>query len=82
MELERYIEDLTAHAERLDGVLAAVAEADYRWKLYTEATNELSRADALIELSNAMSDLRSWLPDFDIETGTVEWEREDHEQAH
>lgn len=56
-------------------------EADYRWHLFRNAKTPYDQADALIGLSNAMSDLRSWLPGWDFETGTMPWEREDEEQA-
>lgn len=41
------------------------------WERLSEATTPLREADALIDLANAMSDLASWLPGYDIEIGTV-----------
>lgn len=57
----------------------AGGEVVYWWHRYTNAKDPLSQARALTELANHMSDLKSWLPDYDPETQTVEWEREDVE---
>lgn len=55
----------------------AAVEADYRWQRFAHAKTPTEQAEWLVELSNAMSDLRSWLPGFDSDTGTMPWERED-----
>lgn len=72
-----------------DDAAAAVPEADpmawadagtevvYWWHLFTNAKDPLSQANALVELSNHMHDLKTWLPDYDPQTMTVAWERDD-----
>lgn len=57
----------------------AGVEADYRWQLFITAQTPLAQARALVALSDAMSDLRSWLPGYDSQSGTMPWEREDAE---
>lgn len=52
-------------------------EADYWWTRYINATTLHEQAVCLVRLMDAMSDLRSWLPGFDIETGTMPWERDE-----
>lgn len=52
-------------------------EVAYRWDCFQSANNPVDQADQLVELSNAISDLKSWLPEFDIETGTMPWDREE-----
>lgn len=54
----------------------AAIEADYRWHLFTNARTPLDQAMALTDLSNAMHDLRTFLPGYDYESGTLPWERE------
>lgn len=51
-------------------------EADYRWHLFTHAKTPLDQAQALVDLANAMFTLRTWLPGYDYENGTLPWERE------
>lgn len=55
----------------------AGAEADYRWHLFIAAKDPLSQAMALTDLANAMHDLRTYLPGYEFETGTLPWQRED-----
>lgn len=52
-------------------------EVVYRWDCFQSANNPVDQAHQLVELSNAISDLKSWLPEFDIETGTMPWNREE-----
>ncbi len=54
----------------------AAIDADYWFYQYANATTPFKQADAMVSLANAMSDLRSWLPGYDPETGTLPWERE------
>lgn len=54
----------------------ALEEVDYRWHLYTHAKTLPEQGEALIALSNAWSDMRSWHPGFDGDHGTLPWERE------
>lgn len=54
-------------------------DVDYFWKVFISASTPLSQATALVNLSNAFSDLRTYLPGYDYETGTLPWEREDEE---
>lgn len=57
---------------RHEHLLEASDTAEYRWTRYANAVDNLTQADCLIELSNAMSDLASFLPGFNPETGEVE----------
>ena len=56
----------------------AGVEADYRWHLFANAKTPLDQAEAVTALSNAMSDLRTWLAGYDADTNTLPWERERH----
>lgn len=53
--------------------------ADYAWYLFRTAKTPLDQAEALVMLSNKMHDLRTFLPGYDYESGTLPWEREDDE---
>lgn len=55
----------------------AAEEVEYQFHNFAHSKDELVRADALIKLSNAVFDLKTWLPGFDADTGTLPWERED-----
>lgn len=52
-------------------------EVAYRWYVFTHARDPLGQAMALADLSNAMHDLRTFLPGYDYETGTLPFERDD-----
>ncbi len=52
-------------------------DVDYWWHQFTHARDLLTQAGTLVELSNKMHDLRTWLPGYDYESGTLPWERED-----
>lgn len=60
-----------------EGAAEALAEVWYLWKMYTEAGTISEQADYFINLSNAMSDLFSWHPKWDYETGMMEGVIED-----
>lgn len=51
----------------------------YHFQSYVEATRLDNQAHHLVELCNKMSDLKSWLPDYDSNTGTIAYERDDEE---
>src|SRR5687768_7673413 len=53
----------------------AALEAVYQWDGYVKATNAVDQSSRLIELGNAMHDLKTWLPGWDTETGTMPWDR-------
>lgn len=57
--------------------LDLIADIAYSWWQWQRATHPLERAQPLIDLSNRLSDLRSYHPRWDIETGTMPWEREE-----
>ncbi len=58
-----------AHAEGL----AAENARDPRW---ANARTPLDQANAVVNLGNAMSDLVTWLPGYDLETGRLDEEDE------
>lgn len=58
------------------GCLDALTEVIYQWQRFTLATDQLSSAMALVELNNAMSDLKSFHPDWNIENDTMPWDLE------
>lgn len=43
----------------------------YAWERLKASRNPLEWADAINNLSNAMSDLATWLPGYDLDTGTL-----------
>lgn len=49
----------------------AIASAYWAWERLRDARSITEQADAVIDLSNAMSDLASWHPEYDIETGLI-----------
>lgn len=55
----------------------ALYEVAYDWWRFRQASDPVSAADALVKLANSMSDLLSWHPAWDAETGTWPWEREE-----
>lgn len=57
----------------------AAIEVDYLWNMFMDTTTPLGQARVLMQLQDAMSDLRTFLPGWDYETGTLPWERDDDE---
>jgi hypothetical protein len=51
----------------------------YWFHLFSTAKDPLTQAGALVELSNHVHDLKTWLPTYDGDTMTVAWEREDQQ---
>lgn len=47
----------------------------YQFDAWTEARDPVISANRLIELNNAVTDLKSWLPGYEYETGTMPWGR-------
>ena len=64
-----------AVSELLGDALDAVADVLYRYDQFVDATTELNRATRLVDLNNAVDDLRSWHPGFDADTDTMPWDR-------
>lgn len=54
----------------------AAIEVDYLWTMFMDTPTPLGQAKMLVQLQDAMSDLRTFLPGFDYESGTLPWERE------
>jgi hypothetical protein len=42
----------------------------WTWDRYRNAVSPLDAANHLVELNNAMADLVTWLPGYDVDTGT------------
>lgn len=56
----------------------AIEEVYYHFQCYTQANSDLvNRAHHLMELQNAVGDLASFHPGYDIDSGTMPYERED-----
>jgi hypothetical protein len=53
------------------GWMDAGFAAFYARERFSEARTPVLASSALVELANAMSDLASWLPGYDVETGTI-----------
>lgn len=55
----------------------AVDNVVYQAQMLTGANRLDTAAHYLIELSNALGDLKTWMPGYDDRTGTLPWEREE-----
>jgi hypothetical protein len=57
----------------IDPKAADAVEAVYwAWQRFKGATYPLGQAAALLDVASAMSDVASWLPGYNVETGEVE----------
>jgi len=63
-------------AETLPGSFDALDSVLYYFDLYAQATSPSAQAHTFTALNNAISDLRSFHPLYDYETGTMPWNRE------
>lgn len=65
--------------EPIPGSLESLENVVYYFDLYARAESVADQAGYLIELSNAVDDLRSFHPGYDLDSGTMPWEREEDE---
>lgn len=70
---------MTLNPEPLPGSLESLENVVYLFDLYARAENLAAQAAYLVELSNAVDDLRSFHPGYDLDTGTMPWDREDND---
>lgn len=64
-------------ARKFNDIQDAIEQVHYRFRCYTSTTDMVNRAHNLVELANAVSDLASWHDSYDVDRGTLSWERED-----
>lgn len=58
----------------------AIEEVAYRFAMFTQPNSDMvNRAHHLMKLAEAVSDLKSWHPEYDADKGTLPYEREDAE---
>ncbi|UDL16342.1 hypothetical protein SEA_ZOOMAN_58 [Microbacterium phage Zooman] len=55
----------------------AIEEVYYQFHRYTDATDLLAQASALVALQNAVSDLASYHAGYEIDSGTMPYERDE-----
>lgn len=67
-------------AQKFDDVQEAIEEVHWRFALLCGATNPLAQAHSLTNLADAVSDLATWHDSWDVDSGTLSWEREDAEE--
>lgn len=65
--------------ELLPGALDAAENVLYYIDQLRDAKTLGEQADAFVALQNAASDLKSFHPEFDLNSGTMPWDREDQE---
>ena len=69
----------TPETETLPGSLDALETVIYTFDRYVEAGTVGQQASYLVELINAMEDLRTFHPGYEVESGTMPWDREDED---
>lgn len=67
----------TPETETLPGSLDALESVIYHFDRYLQAVNLQRQAEYLVELGDAMDDLRTYHPGYDVRSGTMPWDRED-----
>lgn len=60
-----------SQSDDLAGLYSAIETVWYRMYRLSRSTDLLNQADAIVGLSNAISDLASWHPFYDSETGEI-----------
>lgn len=53
-----------------------IEDIAYHLSCYDNARSKTNSAHHLTELFNKVSDLKTWHKEYDVETGTMPWERE------
>lgn len=56
----------------LAGLYEAIESVWYQMYRWDRSTSALNQADAIISLSNAIGDLKTWHPRYNYETGEIE----------
>ena len=59
----------------------AATEVVYWWHRLENAKTLPEQAEAITQLSNHVSDLKTWLPGYDNDSGTMPWERATDESS-
>lgn len=72
---------MTLNPEPLPRSLDALENVVYYFDRYTSAQTLKDQAGHLIELSNAVSGLRSFHPGYDPDSNTMPWDREDDDDG-
>lgn len=65
-------DDYSDPLETLSHVFEAMAEVEADWIRFRDAKTMGAEMHAFISLSNSISDLATWHPDYNIETGEIE----------
>lgn len=71
MPNETYREAYAEAQSALDGVLECVREVSWAFEQLEQADTLPRQASAYARLNNAVADLETWHPNFDIETGDI-----------
>ena len=58
----------------VEGIQEAALGVAARWGTFDNAAGPVDSAVALVELSNAIFELTTWLPGFDPERGEIDWD--------
>ena len=76
--LEDRVQDpVTLDQERTARLMDALEEVHHQWQTYREATDPVTQAHRLTQVDAAISDLATYHPSYDLDTGTLGWERDD-----
>ena len=59
-----------------DGAMDAIAAVALAWNRLSSAKTIIEQATAVEDMHNAMSDLSSWHPNYDVRTGFIQFEEE------
>lgn len=74
---EFVIETPAEQPKMVEGAAEALDHLHYRYTRWVEANGPLTRADALVALNNAVSDMISWHPEYqyEFEGSYMPWQR-------
>lgn len=77
-DMSKAIEGMSEEDMRyfIECVLENADNVAYRWHQFARATTAPEQAHYLVELSNDIFSLSTYLPNFNGDTGEVEWEDE------
>jgi len=59
--------------------ISLIEDISWHFQCYCKSKDLRARADHLTKLSNDISDLQTYHPGYDYNSGTMPWEREDYE---
>jgi hypothetical protein len=58
----------------IEGLMEALEDVHFHWTMFRNSTDPVNQASRLVDLGDSISDLITYHPSYDNDTGTLGWE--------